>query len=224
MKSIHGMFTLLISLLIVLVVPGKSYACGTTFSQPPLQAAINGGFLTLSPGSINLFQINSTHDCVCGIGIGMTGLTGPASLQLTNALLRDSNGNVLMQFDFMLNPTTTQGLANGPVITPGARWFGFHASVEPFTIPADGLAFLEFSGTIDPNDFEALNGLMAQIASGVGNGFNPVFDPNDPHRVTYEKTVIQNVPEPATMLLLGTGMAGIAFKLRKKRKKVTGAE
>lgn len=220
MKSTHWMFTLSISLLVVLAVPENSYACGVTPAVlgPPLSVSGSGQFVSIGLAPISLFSISTTHDCVCGIGIGMTGSTGPASLLLMNAVLRDSNGNVIQQFDFTLNPITTMGLANGPVLNPGSRWFGFHASVEPFTLPPDGMAFLEFSGTIDPNDRDALNNLTAQIASGVGNGFDPVFDPNDPHRVQYMKTSLQTVPEPATMLLLVTGLAGVGAAVRKRRK------
>lgn len=220
MKSAKWVF-MLFSLLVVLSVPNSVSACAVPSPRPsptPVLVRMNGPNINLSY-AVNLFEISTTHDCVCGLGVGMTGATGPGSLVFTNVSLQDSGGNILAQFNFMPNGTTTMGLANGPVITPGARWFGFNASVNPFPLPADGLAFLVFSGTINQGDINALNGLMAQFAAGVGSGPNPVFDPNDPHGVKYDKTSLENVPEPISMFLLGTGLAGVAMKIRRSRKR-----
>ena len=219
MKSARWMLILLFAVFVVLTSPDRSFACGVTpvITGPPLRVSVSGSSVTFGSAPISLFSITTTHDCVCGIGIGMTGATGPPSLMLTSAVFRDSNGNVIPQFGFALDPITTVGLANGPVLMPGARWFGFHAVVQPFTLPPDGLAFLEFTGTVDPNDINALLGLTAQVASGVGNGSNPVFDVTDPHHVTYSKHDLQVVPEPTAMLLLAMGLAGVAAHLRSRQ-------
>jgi hypothetical protein len=224
-KKLCWMLTLLAAA--VLAVPERTKACGVVPPQPP-----GGGFHNIRFGPIignniviiigsgfpvSLFEISNTHDCVCGIGVGMTGAGAPSSLLIDGARFMDINGNPIPAFSFSLDPVTTIGLANGPVLFPGSTWFGFHATVAPFSLPPGGFANLEFTGTLSLQDADALNNFMAQVASGVANGSNPVFDPNDPHHVTYEKFNV-NVPEPTTLLLFGSGLAGVAMKMRKRRR------
>lgn len=153
------------------------------------------------------FTGNSNFNGTTALGIGS--LSGPNSL---GSFFLSTDATQLVAGTFTLNLTFTSptGIAGGqgatytaiiqgsvsPNINQGGVNIDFDNTAQFFTFN-DGTNIGSFSLTIA--DVFVQSGQAANLTAGI----------------TGEQTAI---PEPATMLLLGTGVAGVAAKLRKRKK------
>jgi hypothetical protein len=181
--------------------------------------------LTLSQGVARADEVTisgSTTGSVVGVsqltfaGNAFTGTTalGVGSLSGTNRLGTFSLSTAPIQAvagSFTLNVTFTvpSGIAGGPntsytatitgSVSPNVGQGGvdvtFNTPAQTFTFN-DGVNTGSFTLTI-ANVF-VQSGQTANLTAGIRGSQNPI-------------------PEPATMLLLGTGLAGVAAKIRKRR-------
>ena len=182
--------------------------------------------LTLSSGVARADEVTvsgSTTGSVVGVsqltfaGNAFTGTTalGVGSLSGTNRLGTFSLSTAPLQpvaGNFTLNVTFTlpSGIAGGPNTTYTATIQG---SVSPnvgqggvsitFANPSQTFTFNDGTNsgsfTLTVADLFVQSGQSANLTAGIRGSQNPI-------------------PEPATMFLLGTGLAGVAAKFRKRRK------
>jgi hypothetical protein len=107
-----------------------------------------------------------------------------------------SNGQILFQGSFFPTPASGQYFAE----LAGGQGHGDYV----FGLTADQAAALQAAYASDPN---LRLGLFARTSDDTGSFTNFKLGEGP-----------EPIPEPATMFLLGTGLAGVAAKMRKRRK------
>ena len=163
----------------------------------------------------------STTGSIGGGGNSMTFGSGGNTTQITftgvNSTV-DAN-----PFTFAsLGEFQTVVTGSGAAITPGTT---FTLTINQ-TVPSAGTGFLQatINGTITQNSSTGL--VTFSVSSTTINGVTysltnnplPLVPPSTNNGVTSVQAQITAVPEPATMILLGTGLAGAAASIRKRRK------
>lgn len=193
--------------------------------------------LTVSEARADTFTFNTT---------GLSGYTGPFSI---NFQLTDGNpaNNTVTLTNFMFGgglpsglPTTSPG-ASGSLLTTvtlndstsgGAFLIDFRQGFIPGSFfRFDLTATSGFDNTEAPDQFTfaILGGNGSAVPTTDNGGTNKLLildlvDSSSARQFEIIPTATAAVPEPTTMVLLGTGLAGVAARARKRRKVRGGKE
>ena len=180
---------------VVLCVSGAAVTRADTITFTGSRSAAN-----IAPAAPNVGR------CGAPPGLLIGGIMGTGSSNLGAFTTQESN---------CVNPATG-GLFNGLftyTFADGSTLFGTATGTVTLP-PVNGIASnsLTYNITGGTGVFSGATGTL--LASG-----QIMFNPDGTTSNTFNITgTINTVPEPATLLLLGTGIAGVAAKVRKRRK------
>ncbi|MDT4967855.1 MAG: motif [Acidobacteriota bacterium] len=149
---------------------------------------------TVSLADLGITQNNTAVQI--GFNINEPG-SGPGStpVTVTSLILRayDSNGNVVFTANMIDGPHTLGLLGNGQ-------------GTADYLFSLDAAAAARLAAVYNPNLRLGLEATITNAQGGPESFYLGLGKASTP------------VPEPATMFLLGTGLAGVAARMRKKRK------
>jgi len=218
------------------------FAAGLLFALP---SVVSADVITIQApktapnqgsGGANQFNLDH-HDAytwrIAGIDLTGKSITG-ATLTFHNISNWDKNANML--FIHLLDTAKNQGVASfqdapanqAPVIDINDDFAGTRLANNPLVAPGTGNTFLtQHSFTTTPQDFvytftsSQLQILSTYFLNGSDVAFG--FDPdchfwND--GITFSFTTAPTAtPEPTTLALLGTGLAGLYYRRKRKQQK-----
>jgi hypothetical protein len=151
-------------------------------------------------GSISTSIPNSAVSYDSGLDDNVVGVVNNSSTAITSIHLSSTT--------FQIFGFDGDGICGGYnfVTTPGSATCGANQGNANLYNPA-GVSFSNIAGNLMSGNVNFLNG---GIAPG-GTGFFSLEDPVD-----LNLTVTPGVPEPSTLIMMGTGLAGFAGMVRRK--------
>ena len=182
------------------------------------------GFVALAHSEARADNITfSTTGAFNNASNSITFGSGGDTLTLTFSGIGSSNVNASPSTFASFGTITTSATGSGATVAPGttltinitqtnpSAGSGFVAGSLTGTITqnsSDGqILFTVTSTTINGVLYEVANNPLALVPPNTNNG-----------QTTVQGKITSTVPEPMTMILFGTGLAGIAAKARRRRK------